>query len=418
MAIDLNVSIQTVSRAYDDLTRRGLLSGEPGRGTFVKSTKLDRGPPFTLQRLPEVIDLSILKPVCENVHEDRMRSALASLATDLPSRAVHAFRPESAGSPQRSAAVEWLRLCGVETSAYNVCITNGATSALAVALMTVAPSGSTVATEVFGHHSLKPLANYLGIKLIGVRGDHSGILPDQLAKVCGTTSISALVLQPTVINPTAILLSDHRRREIAEIAKYFNVTIVENDPLGPLVSNKPATIFSIATDQCFYVTSFTKIIMPGLRIGYMAVPSKYAATAMNRHLVTNWMATPLVEQIATNWVFDGTAIEFVEWQRQALGLRHALFNRLMGDFRFTSHPQSLHAWIPLPDEHQEAGFVEHAKALGVAVARGSSFLANDTAPYPAIRVSVGSVTFNQLTEGLSAIAKILNSLPEPPLSTP
>src|SRR5688572_1882217 len=114
MAHELKISVQTVSRAYDDLARRGFLSGEAGRGTFVRRLQLDRGPPFSLQRIPQTIDLSILKPVCEGIHEQQMKSALGALAADLPSRVVHAFRPESATSRHRVAAVRWLRDCGVE----------------------------------------------------------------------------------------------------------------------------------------------------------------------------------------------------------------------------------------------------------------------------------------------------------------
>lgn len=417
MARELNVSIQTVSRAYDDLVRRGLLSGEAGRGTFVKRAQPDRGPPFTLQRIPEIIDLSILKPVCESIHNDHMREALAGLAAALPPRTVHAFRPESAASHHRAAAVEWLRLCGAETVPQNVCITNGATSALSVALMTVASPGSLVATEVFGHHSLRPLASYMGIGLKAIGVDEFGVLPAEFERACAEAKINALFIQPTVINPTASLLPKARRKEIAAIAENFDVAIIENDPLGPLVSDKPPTFFSLAPERTFYVTSFTKVVMPGLRIGYMAVPPKYMTTATNRHLVTSWMATPLLEEIATSWVTDGSAIGLVNWQRDALGTRHMLFGQIMREYRFYTHPESLHAWIPLPEGHDEIGFLAHAKSRGVAVAKSASFLANDHAPYPAIRISLGSVTLEELSTGLGVVADILGAPPEPPLST-
>jgi DNA-binding transcriptional MocR family regulator len=417
MAHDLDISVQTVSRAYDDLERRGLLSGETGRGTFVKNLQQDRGPPFTLDRIPEVIDLSILKPVGESIHEEQMKAALAALAADLPSRIVHAFRPESAASRHRAAAVRWLAECGVETAAQNICITNGATSALTVALMTLAPPGAVIATEVLGHHSLRPLANYMGVRLEAVGVDEQGILPKEFEKACSRERISALVVQPTVINPTGSLLPEARRRAIVDIAARFDVRLVENDALGPLVASKPPTFFSLAPERTFYVTSFTKIVMPGLRIGYLAMPPKYVTTASNRHLVTSWMATPLLEEIATRWVEDGTAMNLVHWQREALATRHAMFQQIAGGYGLPAHPQSLHRWIPLPRGHSEADFIAHARSHGVAVARASSFLADERAHEPAIRVSIGSVDADHLSVGLQAIANILGSPPEPPLST-
>lgn len=415
LADELGVSLQTVSRAYEDLVRRGLLSGEAGRGTFVTRPQSDRGPPFTLQRIPELIDLSILKPVSDNIHIERMGAALASLSATVPSRIVQAFRPESAGSRHRQAGLAWLRLCGVETSAFNVCVTNGATPALAVALMTSAPPGSTVATEVVGHHSLRPLASYLGVNLTGIAVDEQGIIPDAFEEACREQPVRALFVQPSVINPPATLLREERRRAIAAIAERFDVLIIENDPLGPLISQRPPSLFSLAPDRTFYVTSFTKIVMPGLRIGYLVIPQRFIATATNRHLVTGWMATPLLEEIATGWIEDGTAIGLVDWQREALSGRHQILNEAFGGLSFSSHPEGLHAWIPLPAGHQETGFAAHAKALGIAVATGSSFLSADHEPYPAIRVSVGSVAEEQLRSGVATLAGILRAPPEPPL---
>lgn len=77
MADDLKLSVQTVSRAYDELIRRGLLSGEIGRGSFVQTRPREPEPPYLPERLGEVIDLSILKPVCEQIHLEKMRQPSA-----------------------------------------------------------------------------------------------------------------------------------------------------------------------------------------------------------------------------------------------------------------------------------------------------------------------------------------------------
>ncbi|MER9304284.1 PLP-dependent aminotransferase family protein [Mesorhizobium sp. M0496] len=415
LARDLDISVQTVSRAYEELSRRDLLSGKAGRGTFVKGPKTDRGPPFSLQRIPELIDLSILKPVCESVHVQRMSGALARLSSSLPHRIVNTFRPESAASHHRAAALQWLCECRVETSPYNVCITNGATPALAVALMTVAPPGSSVATEVLGHHSLKPLASYMGVRLIGVEIDEQGLIPEALDRSCAENNIRALFIQPTVINPTVTILPEERRRHIAAIAEKHDLLIVENDALGPLITGGPPPLYSFSPERTFYVTSFTKIVMPGLRIGYLVMPPKYIATATNRHLVTSWMATPLMEELATNWVQDGIAIELVQWQREALASRHRIFKEKLGGYPHSTHPEGLHVWMPLPEGYNEAGFVAHTRSLGVAIAAASSFLAGENPLYPAIRISLGSVSEEALSAGLEAIASVLAAPPEPPL---
>src|SRR5690242_3484760 len=88
LAESLELSVQTVSRAYEDLVRRGLVSGETGRGTFVRTPRREPDPPYIPERLETVVDLSILKPVCEAIHIERMKTALSELAETLPPAAV------------------------------------------------------------------------------------------------------------------------------------------------------------------------------------------------------------------------------------------------------------------------------------------------------------------------------------------
>ncbi|MEV8805073.1 GntR family transcriptional regulator, partial [Mesorhizobium ciceri] len=93
LADDLKLSVQTVSRAYEELIRRGLISGEIGRGSFVQTQRREPEPPYLPERLGEVIDLSILKPVCEPMHLERLKQALGWLAENLPSSSALSFRP-------------------------------------------------------------------------------------------------------------------------------------------------------------------------------------------------------------------------------------------------------------------------------------------------------------------------------------
>ena len=112
LADDLALSVQTVSRAYEELIRRGLISGEIGRGSFVQTQRREPEPPYLPERLGEVIDLSILKPVCEPMHLERLKQALAWLADNLPSSSALSFRPNVVFPRHRAVAVEWLKRCG------------------------------------------------------------------------------------------------------------------------------------------------------------------------------------------------------------------------------------------------------------------------------------------------------------------
>lgn len=412
MADDLKLSVQTVSRAYDELIRRGLIAGEVGRGSFVQALRKEPEPPYLPERLGELIDLSILKPACDQYHLEKMREAFGWLAENLPASSALSFRPNVVFPRHRAAGAEWLAHCGVEISPLNISVTNGATSGMTTALMSVAPPGSTIVVEAISHHTLVPLSTYLGLNLEGVAVDEQGMLPEALEAACRKGNVRAVFLQPTVINPMAAMMDAERREALAAVARKHDLAIIENDILGPLVEDRPPPMAALAPERTLYITSFTKITVPGLRIGYLAAPDRYVAAVANRHLVSNWMATPSIAEIATKWVNDGTALELVGWQRRALAVRHAIAAETLAGLDYRHHPQSLHVWLRLRGEHTEEGFVSQARLRGVAIAPGSSFRTSTETWHPAVRISLGSTTEGELKTGLGIVASLSVADPE------
>jgi DNA-binding transcriptional MocR family regulator len=139
------------------------------------------------------------------------------------------------------------------------------------------------------------------------------------------------------------------------------------------------------------------------------------AAVANRHLVTNWMATPLIAELATRWVENGTAMELVRWQRVALHRRHRIVAEMLHDTAHKTHPESLHIWLPLGEERSEQVFVSHARLQGVAIAPGASFVTSPSVRHSAVRISVGSTTESDLRTGLGVVFNLLRSNPEPVL---
>lgn len=417
LADELRISVQTVSRAYEELIRKGQISGHVGRGTFVRETVSDPDPPFIPERPDELVDLSMLRPVAGAVHQERMQAALMDIAPRISGRLLHSFRPDVVLRPHKPAAVEWLRRCGVQTRADNVQIVNGATPAMTLAMMAVARPGDTLATEVIGHHTLFALARYLGIKLVGLPIDRDGPTPEGLEASCREHRVKALFLLPSVANPTVSVMGLERRRRIVEIARQHDVAIIENDAWGPLVSRKPPPFAALAPERTYYLTSFTKCVVPALRIGYLVAPSHSVPAIANRHLVTNWVATPILSELASRWITDGTAWELVRWQRKALRARYRIVTDTLQGADFHAHPESLHLWLHLPSPWREEDFVAHARLRGVAVAPGHSFVTAPPHRTNAVRICIGAGESRDLRRGLEIITGILSAKPEPALLT-
>lgn len=416
LAYDLGLSVQTVSRAYDALIRRGVIAGEVGRGTFVQMERNDTKQPFLADsQHGEIVDCSMLKPVFERLHLDTMRDALADLSADIPTSVLSSFRPSVALSRYSEASVDWLRSCGVTMESQSLLLTNGNTSAMTVALMAAANPGDLVVTEELGHHTLKPLARYLGLRLRGLAIDDEGIVPDSFAQACERETVKALYVMPTALNPTATVMSTKRRTALVAIARAHEVLIIENDAWGPLQADRPPPIANIAPDCTFYFTSMTKCIMAGLRFGFLVVPDTFETAVANRHLVTNWIATTLMAEIAMRWIADGTAERLMKWQRAALAERNRLARKVLAGSSFKGSENGMHVWLPLPPAWTEEGFVSHARLNGVAVGPGSSFRISETEVPAGVRICIGSESMPALERGLSTVSRLVRSQPEPAL---
>jgi DNA-binding transcriptional MocR family regulator len=124
------------------------------------------------------------------------------------------------------------------------------------------------------------------------------------------------------------------------------------------------------------------------------------------------MATPLVAEIATKWVADGTAMQLVQWQRAAIARRHVIADALLQGTGAQGHASSLHLWLTLPAGWSEESFVAQARLRGVAVAPGLSFRISDAPWQPAVRISLGSTTEAELEHGLGTVATLLRGDPE------
>lgn len=413
LADDLGVSVQTVSRAYEELIRRGLVVGEVGRGSFVLPPASENRAPYLAQREAALIDLSILKPVTERRHVEIFRKGLHWVADNLTESAALAFRPSSVMPRHRQIAADWLGRNGLDVAPDNITITDGATSAITTAVMSAVPVGGTIAAATLTHHLLIPLSKYLGLHLEGLPFDRDGILPDALDSLARKGSLHALYLQPSAINPLAIVSSLERRRELVEVARRHDIQIIENDMLNSMIEHRPPPVAALAPERVLYVNGFTKSTLPGLRVAWLVSPPRIALATANRHLVTNWMATPAMVELLSHWISDGTVDRLILWQREALRERHQIAQEILGEASFHTHPQSLHLWLKLPAGSNEDDFVAQVRRRGVAVASGGAFRIDDRGRRDAVRIALGSTSASDLRRGLSLVTDCLGSTAEP-----
>ncbi|MBM6592593.1 MocR-like ectoine utilization transcription factor EhuR [Microvirga pudoricolor] len=412
LARQLGVSVQTVSISYKEAERRGYLRGEVGRGTFVRSRITEKADRFMLDRNPgETMDLSIVRAVYTEAHEDASRAVMGSLSQADNSAFMRPCRPIAGLDRHRAAAQSWLRGLGIEATQDRILITNGTAHALFLAVAAVVQPGEIVLTEGLTDHGIIGLSNVLGFSLRGLPTDREGIRVDALEEACAAGGVTALVLVPTLGNPTSHVMGAERRRAVAEIARRYGVFVVEDEVYKPLLDEPLPSIAAMLPDLGFFATSFTKSVMTGLRTGYLVVPPQYGIRVASIMRVTTWSATNLSAEIATQWVEDGTAGRLVELQRREARARQAIVSEILGEHVAQTHPLSLCAWLRVPPRWTEEGLVRALAQNQIAVTPSDPFMAGGTSG-GGIRICLGGrLSHAALAEALRIVKRTFEQLP-------
>lgn len=417
LADKIGVAIGTVTRAYSLAQRQGLISGEIGRGTFVRRSSdvisLVNG--AGEESFP--IDLSKNR-VIRDPREPLISEMLSSLSksSDL-NQLCDYYQPAEGSLRHRTAGAAWLSRNDFQVQPEQVLVCSGAQHAMFVALTTLTEPGDTVLTEHVSYPGIKALANLLRLQLHGLPVDEHGLHPDAFAAACREGVGKVLYCIPTIQNPTATVMPLVRRREIARIALEHDIAIVEDDVYGFLDADAPPPIAAFAPEQCYYINSTSKSIAPGLRIGYMVAPLH----AINRTAAaissSMWEAAPLMAEMVTRWIEDGTLSRVIDWKRRETFARQKLARDILGDFHQATHPVSCHLWLQLPEPWRSGDFSDHAAARGVLVIPAEAFATCRAAPPHAVRICLlSTLDRQQLAKGLNILREILQSAPDPALT--
>jgi DNA-binding transcriptional MocR family regulator len=416
LARRLGVAIGTVGRAYAAAEQRGIVSGEVGRGTFVRGP--EPGVDGALEGDdPELIDLSKSRLT----RDPRVGSAGAVLQSiargpDLD-RLMDFYQPAPGMVRHRETGARWLRRTGLTVPPERVIITSGAQHGAATVLASLAKPGDLVLTEHVTYTGMKAIASLLHLQLRGLPLDGHGLIPEAFEAACRDSAPRALYCMPTLQNPTARTMPLARRQAIADIATRYDVALIEDDVYGFLPEHPLPPLTAIAPGNSYYITSTSKSLAPGLRVGYVVAPESRVDRVAGVIRASTWLIAPLLAELASEWIDRGEADGMVAWKREETSARHAIALRMLGTWLPGTPSPSFHLWLPLPEPWRTEEFVAQARARQVMVSASEDFVVGrESAPH-AVRVCLGATASRaRLEEGLRRLAELLRNGPEPSLS--
>ena len=413
LAYRLGITVGTVSRAYALAANRGLVTGEVGRGTFVRGAAAATG-----RRNPvsdgadDLIKLTVNAPPDPD-YGTVIAERLAEIAARPGATAdLWAYTPKAGFPEHRAAAARWVGAVGVDASPERTIIAGGAHQAIVIAFAALARPGDTALVEALTYAGVCHVAERCGVRLHGLAMDDEGLLPDALDAACRADGARLLFVNPTMHNPTTATMSLARREAIATLARKHDLIVIEDDVYGRLPEERPAPIAALAPERTVYVGSAAKSVAPGLRFGVLLSPKhlfQRVADAQHDLFLT---CPPLMAELFTQLLRDGTAERLAARQRQEAAVRQRLARDVLGTHAYHAQPTSYHLWLPLPAPWRTTEFVEAVAERGVAVDPASAFAIDRALAPHAARVSLSAAAgHDRLRRGLRILAGALDETP-------
>jgi DNA-binding transcriptional MocR family regulator len=403
----LDVDLTTVTRAFNEARRRGLVEAQAGRGTFI-SEKLDGNEPA--EQAHPLIDLSMNIPPQPTEVDFRKifpQGITGILSSPRGLLSLH-YQESNGAEADRFAAATWLTQRIERVPPDRIVVTGGAQCALFAICDLLLARGDVVLAGAMTYPGLKAVAAQKGLVLEPLTMDEQGIVPDAFEKACREKSPKALYLIPTIDNPTTATMSEDRRRRIAALAQKYGVAIFEDDPYAPLRPERIVTVAELASDITWHVATLSKCATPALRVAYVVAPNTAMALRLAGVLrATILMAPPLMSALATRWIADGTLDEIAEAISAENAVRQKLATSILRDVSFAADPHGHHLWLRLPGNWRAGDFAEHADRVGVSIVPSSAF-AVATHPIEAVRISLGvAPDRGALEDGLTQLASLM-----------
>lgn len=300
----------------------------------------------------------------------------------------------------------------------DVVITSGAQQAIEVTTKEICNEGDTIICEAPSFiGSLNAFRSY-NAKLVGVEMDDDGINIEKLEKALIDNPRTAFIyLIPNFQNPTGKTMSLEKRRQALALAQKYNVYILEDNPYGDLryLGEDVPSIKSLdKTGHVIYAGTFSKVLAPGLRVGYLCAPKNVIAKAVVCMQVSTVHTSILPQMIAYKFVTENDFEAHLEklrgiYRKKSELMLTNLKMYMPKSIKFTEPEGGLFIWGTLPDGDMSY-FCKKAVKNKVAVVPGNAFLTDESQPCLSFRLNYSTPTDEEIEKGVKILAEVAKTM--------
>lgn len=440
LAESLGVHRNTVLAAYRELEAQGWISSARARSTFVSPTLPDvpARPTAAAQRtgvVREALGFS-LPPARPRLERDELPRGTLALWGGTPdvrllpaATLARAYRRalklggkrlldygDARGHPRLRAALAHMlsSLRGVALTADSLMVTRGSQGALDLVARTLLRPGDTVAVEAPGYRPAWRALELAGAKLQPVPVDAEGLDVERLEALTRRTPVRAVYLTPHHQYPTTVTLSPARRLALLAWARAQRVALIEDDydhefhyegrPVLPLASADREGLV-------LYVGTLSKVLAPGLRLGFLAAPARFLEQALTVREVVDRQGDTALEAAVAELLEEGEVQRHVRKMRNVYRSRRdalveALGRELGGVLEVQPPPGGMALWARCTPEVDAARWARAGLEERVAFVPGGEF-SFDGEPVAAVRLGFAALKEAELAEAVRRMQRAL-----------
>ena len=400
-AEQFSVALATATRAYGELERRGLIVGEAGRGTYVRDLGLPLTLGFRQTASDGLIDLVFNMPG-DAADADMLRAGLRRIATAGDLEAMLRYQPHGGRMHERRIIAESFISTLGTIDPECLLVTSGGQHGLAIIVFGLFQRGDAIATDTLTYPGFKSVAALQGLELVPVEGRGGAMDPDDLERQCRARKLRAVYLMPTVHNPLGAVMGEATRLRLIEIARKYDLLIIEDAAYAFLEPDPPPSLVALAPERTIHVGSFSKSLATGLRLGYIIAAPIYTDRLLEAIRATTWNAPALISGLVIGWIEDGT-LAASENSRRLDGMeRQQLCRSALTETAILSHRNAGFAWLPLKKGVRADPIVSRLKEQGISVSGAEPFATTVAVPQ-ALRLAFGGVPKKGLQEILQIV---------------
>jgi GntR family transcriptional regulator/MocR family aminotransferase len=449
LARDLGVNRITVENAYSELEADGLVSSRMGSGTYILPqnhfTVIQKNDPDALWPLwqrdakdrdtglksnrveemlrasghPDPIDFSSGSSDPRQFPADEFRKVLQAVMRRDDAAALE-YGEGSGYAPLREGIAHILASQGLQAGPDNILITAGSQQAIFLVSQVLLKPDDIVLVENPTYSLAIDLFHRLGFQVMGIPMDGQGMQVEKLEKLLQQYHPKLIYTIPNFHNPTGTCLSNPRRRQLIVLADRYNLPVLEDDFVGDLRyegHSQPSLKALDPGGRVIYVSTFSKMLMPGLRIGFIVADGPvYDGLVHFKHL-SDLATSTLIQRALDSYVTVGRYQAYLRRSCQIFRKRRdamveSIEHYLPPDVSYDTPKGGLFIWLRLPEGLFAEELLPLACEIGVAFAPGDYFFTDGTGGREWLRLNFASQPEEVIEEGMKRLGLATHRLQE------